>query len=368
MAARYDISIPALTHRDGIFIHRLAVRDRYRLRTLPGPGYYYRSAQQLLYSLRLARYLKATGLDEQADIIEFAEVNAEGYFYARAPRTAIAVRCHTPSSVLARYYHKAETPYDTRIISHCEHQMIRHISTRLAPSHDMANVIAAACAVPHETIQVVPNPVSFPELENLDPLDENRRAQPVILFVGRLERAKGVYVLSEAIPLVLQHIPNAQFVFVGGDRVNEQRGSTRAQLKQLLAQRGVDAQVHFPGEVAQADLPKWYAQADVCVVPSLLYESFSYTTAHAMLAARPVVASHIGGIPETLNEDECGIVVEPGSARALAEGIVCLLQEPKRAADKGNAGRARVKTHFHPLKIAAQTLAAYRRAGHVSAD
>jgi glycosyltransferase involved in cell wall biosynthesis len=79
--------------------------------------------------------------------------------------------------------------------------------------------------------------------------------------------------------------------------------------------------VKFTGFVPYEDLPKYYADADVVVVASEIYESFSYTVAQAMACNKPVIASNIGGIPETLDSGRLGLLFEPGNIDSLFEKL-----------------------------------------------
>src|SRR5262249_53185833 len=115
-----------------------------------------------------------------------------------------------------------------------------------------------------------------------------------ILHVGRLDRGKGIEVLANAIPSVLAKVPSCRFVFIGDD-CSDGKGSTwRKRLESQLAAAGVDKQVTFLGGLDQLELNAWYRKADIAVVPSLIYESFSYTCAQAAAAGLPVIASRIG--------------------------------------------------------------------------
>jgi glycosyltransferase involved in cell wall biosynthesis len=100
----------------------------------------------------------------------------------------------------------------------------------------------------------------------------------------------------------------------------------------------------------------------MCVVPSILYESFSYTCAQAMAAGRPVVATRIGGIPETVEDGVTGLLVEPGNAAELAEALIRLALDPVQRARMGQAGRERVARDFNPATVARRMLAVYARA------
>ena len=98
----------------------------------------------------------------------------------------------------------------------------------------------------------------------------------------------------------------------------------------------------------------WYQQTDIAVVPSLLYESFSYTCAQAMAAGVPVVASRIGGIPETVDDGINGILVEPENAEALAAAIIKLAKDDVLRKKTGNKGREKAERSFDIRKISLQ--------------
>jgi glycogen synthase len=360
IASRLSPNIPTERQVDGIRINRLLVRDPYRWRRLPGIRRYVRPAQQLAYARRVDRTLRELHREQPVDVVEFAEVNAEGFFYARAPLTPFVVRCHTPTFVLRRYYDKREMPYDMRIIGWCEKDVIRRAHALTAPSHDMAQVIAREGRVAVEKIAVVPNALNVPTLERSSVSTLERSL--TILHVGRLERAKGVAVLAHAIPLVLREVPDARFVFIGDDRPTARGTSQRAELDALLTQAGARRSVEFLGGVEQPTLLNGYGNADICVVPSMLYESFSYTCAQAMAASKPVVASRIGGIPETVVDGETGVLTTPGNVGELAAAIVRLAHDPALRERMGCAGHEKAARAFDPIKVAQQNLQVYERA------
>src|SRR5258708_27635485 len=92
LASRMDPNTPAFEVRGGVRIYRLLIRDAYRLRRTPLLGYYVRSIQQMNYSWRVSRKLRAVPEHAEADIIEFTDVNAEGFFYERSPQKPFIVR------------------------------------------------------------------------------------------------------------------------------------------------------------------------------------------------------------------------------------------------------------------------------------
>jgi glycosyltransferase involved in cell wall biosynthesis len=364
IASRLDPQIPETQETDGVRVRRLLVSDAHRARRLPVIGCYVRPLQQLAYSRRVDQTLHEIRRARQIDVVEFADVNAEGFFFARRAVTAVVVRCHTPSFLLKRYYQPREMPFDTRLTGWCEKDLIRRALALSAPSVDMARVIAQECGLPTESISVIPNPLALPECRQTFGRGDvpTFKRPPTILYVGRLERAKGVETLARAIPRVLRECPGAHFVFVGDDRPTSRGTSQRAELEAVLRKAGVEAKVTFAGLVDQPALLDRYRRADICAVPSMLYESFSYTCAQAMAAGKPVVASRVGGIPETVDDGETGILIDPGNVNQLADSIARLAKDPELRAAMGRAGRAKVAREFDPIKIARQNLEVYERA------
>ena len=364
---------PRAEEREGISIRRLPVRAIYRWQKLPAVGKFAREFSQLEYARRVAHTLRALYRVQPFDVVEFADVNAEGYFYTRNPDTAVVVRCHTPTFVLKDYYLPAEMSYDTRVISACEKKMMRRAHVLTAPSQDMARVIAETVNVPQEAIAVIPNAlpndlqISDFKLRSTDSESQIRNQKspdyPItVLHVGRLERVKGVEVLAQAIPRVLKQNPNARFVFIGDDLRTARGTSQRAELEAFLENAGVRNKVEFPAGVDHACLLEWYRRADVCVVPTLNYESFSYTCAQALAFGKPVVASRIGGIPETMEHGVSGFLVPPGDVEALAEALARLVNDAELRAEMGQAGRMRAAQRFDARTVAEQVLTVYQRA------
>ena len=174
-----------------------------------------------------------------------------------------------------------------------------------------------------------------------------------------MERAKGIDTLADAIPRVCDEIAQARFVFVGGDRRRADGSSTRAAIEEKLRPYIEKGQVEIRGSVSDEALVPTYQEADICVVPSELYESFSYTVAQAMACGLPVVASRIGGIPETLGHGDCGLLFEPGSVGGLAENLIDLCRDRAKREHLGLAGRKRAVSEFSAPVVAERTLQVY---------
>jgi D-inositol-3-phosphate glycosyltransferase len=186
-----------------------------------------------------------------------------------------------------------------------------------------------------ERIEVIPcgvDPVRFHPLERTACRRElGLGAEPVVLFVGRLEPLKGAELLIDA----LARLDGATLVVVGGDT---RSAGYQAELQRRAARRGVAARVRFEGAVPQERLPLYYNAADVCAVPSF-YESFGLVALEAMACGIPVVAARVGGLSATVRDGENGYLVPWRDPAVFAERIGALLRDPSLRGRMGRAAR-----------------------------
>jgi glycosyltransferase involved in cell wall biosynthesis len=114
-------------------------------------------------------------------------------------------------------------------------------------------------------------------------------------------------------------------------------------LEAQAARLGIARRVIFTG--IRSDVPELLSSVDVAVMPSL-NEALSNVLLESMAAGAPLVATRVGGTPEALSDGECGLVVPPGDAAALATGVARLLNDPALAARLGHAARQRIANEF----------------------
>ncbi|MFA6131762.1 MAG: glycosyltransferase family 4 protein [Patescibacteria group bacterium] len=153
-----------------------------------------------------------------------------------------------------------------------------------------------------------------------------------VLFVGRLVEEKGVWPLLRA----AKQLPQINFKFVG-------TGPEEERLKQAAEPL---SNVEFVGFASGEALWNLYRGARCVVVPSLWQEVFGLVVLEAMAAGKPVIASNIGGLPETVVDRVTGLLVQPGSVPELTEAIERLFHDHGLAREMGFAGRERVLKDF----------------------
>jgi glycosyltransferase involved in cell wall biosynthesis len=108
----------------------------------------------------------------------------------------------------------------------------------------------------------------------------------------------------------------------------------------------IDEFTRSVGWCSQAELPRYYREADICLVPTIAQDALSITSVEAMAAGIPVIASRIGGLPYTVADGVSGLLFEPGNAADLARQIARLLDQPELRNQMGLAGRKRFEDDF----------------------
>lgn len=206
--------------------------------------------------------------------------------------------------------------------------------------------------------------VPAPE-EQVRPFEiENPPDTFTVLFVGRLEKRKGILDLFEAIPSVLKQIPNVRFIIAGSD--NSQSDGFKLQSGMNYPTYFANhyskyaPAVNFLGMVSDEVLQNLYQSCDLFVAPSL-YESFGLIYLEAMNYAKPVIGCNAGGIPEVVDHGATGTLVEPESPQALAGAIVSYLKSPLKLREVGLAGRQRLVQQFSYLQMARNFEQVYRK-------
>ena len=176
-----------------------------------------------------------------------------------------------------------------------------------------------------------------------------------LLFVGRLAAAKGVPVLIEAMPRILEAHPGAHLTLIGD-------GPDRAGLQDRVHRLGLSDAIRFAGYQNQDEVALALARSAVFVLPSFA-EGVPVVLMEAMAARRPVVATRIAGIPELVEDGLSGRIVPPGDATAFAEAVCDILAAPDRAARMGEAGRQKVEAEFDIAREAEKLAALFRQEG-----
>jgi glycosyltransferase involved in cell wall biosynthesis len=192
------------------------------------------------------------------------------------------------------------------------------------------------------------DPNSYTPSERIDPVE------PVVLWMGRIDPIKDLETLLRAAAIVRAIRPGVVFRLQGAAAPGSE-----AYLDRLLALRhelGLDDTVVMAGYTS--DTQQAYDGADFVVLSSIS-EGFPFATLEAMLCAKPVVATAVGGIGEQLAD--CGVLVEVANPSAMAQALLELFDDPERARQLGQAARKRAEELFNIEDFQRRYVELYRR-------
>jgi glycosyltransferase involved in cell wall biosynthesis len=173
----------------------------------------------------------------------------------------------------------------------------------------------------------------------------------VIGVIGYLADHKGHRFLIEAMPRVLEKLPDARLLIIGD-------GELRKDLEDRVRFFELGEHVSFTGFVE--DLQSIIQVLDIYVQPSVT-EGLCTTLFDVMLGSVPILASNTGGIPEALDFGKRGLLVPPCDPGAIAQGIIDLARDPDRARAKAEGGIRWVKENFSSEAMVDRTLKLYER-------
>jgi len=193
-----------------------------------------------------------------------------------------------------------------------------------------------------EKIKVVPNSIN---LDRFKPGSYNRAAlrkelsiseeNKVVLFVHWLSERKGAHHLARIIGEVTTRIPNAVFVIVGD-------GPYRERLVQEIRKAGLDNYTKLMGSVPNTDIPRYYAIADLFIMPST-DEGFPRVLLEAMAMGVPFVATDVGGVRDILTPRQSEFVTAEGELAAFTQKVIELLNNDSLRDKLRQEGLAKVK-------------------------
>ena len=185
--------------------------------------------------------------------------------------------------------------------------------------------------------------------------------KPVVAFVGRITRQKGVAHLLKAAQSFDEDIQ--LILCAGAPDTKEIAAETEGLVEKLKASR--DGVFWIQEMMPPEKVREVYSLADVFVCPSI-YEPLGIVNLEAMACETAVVASRVGGIPEVVVDGETGVLVDydaddtAGFEAALAEAVNAVAGDAERAAALGAAGLTRAKTDFSWATIAQETAEIYK--------
>ena len=159
---------------------------------------------------------------------------------------------------------------------------------------------------------------------------------PLLLFVGRLERLKGVDLILRAVSLLVVDYPDLRLLVVGEDSRDAQE-SEKERLRAIASKLGVAERAEFRGSVPHHALPSFYSAANVCLMPSYS-ESFGLVGLEAQACGCPVIAANVAGLVSVVRDGMTGFLVDVPDAGTYADRVRRLLDDRTLADQMGRRG------------------------------
>jgi glycosyltransferase involved in cell wall biosynthesis len=328
----------------------------YRASRVPFTGRHMRALRNLIYSFAVRRQLAKLSRSVRLDVVEYSDIEAEGFLHSDKAGIPYVVRLHTPYFALESYYAEGEFGFSTATLKRMEAKAIRHANAITCPSRTLTKLVSDQYRMPLGLIKYISNGIDTNVFCPAPTLSES--SGPLVLYVGRLERLKGADTLMQAIPLIARKRPDVRFAFLGSDRRSQSGSSQKAEILSYLSERGLIDQVVFRDHAEQQVFLEYFRRATVCVVPSR-FENCPYTLLEAMACGKPVVAADNSGMAEIIRHEENGLLFETANPEALAAQVLKLLESPRLCSTLGNAGREFAVKHYDADLIAARTEEVY---------
>lgn len=261
------------------------------------------------------------------------------------------------------YFHDGTSPTVRRAMILLERFAGRFSDAILSQNSEDIQTAIAEKICTSEKISYLGNGIDLklfnPESVNKDKLDKLREEfdldpkKRVMGFVGRLVVEKGVLELFQAARLVIDHLDDVQFLFVGPVDTAKKDAVTPG----TAADLGIGELCNFIG--FQDDMPGIYALMDVFVLPSHR-EGFPRSLMEACAMGVPSIATDIRGCREVVKDQENGLLVPVKNPAALAGAIISLLDDSEMAAEMGQKGRAAAKLNFDERVVFDKVLQTYQ--------
>ena len=199
------------------------------------------------------------------------------------------------------------------------------------------------------SIITIPNGIKLPVNKNLVNLRDAYKIpknKKILLMVSTFEERKGHEFALDALRIALDKRDDLHLLLVGNATISEIQ-----RVQKLINERGLINDVTITGKVE--NIASNMSGADLVIIPSQDHESFALTAVEAMLNELPIVATNVGGIPETIGEDgRCGFLVNPDDANSFSQKISYIIDNPEFSKNMGANGLSRALNVFDPKKMA----------------
>jgi glycosyltransferase involved in cell wall biosynthesis len=206
-------------------------------------------------------------------------------------------------------------------------------------------------------IEILPNPV---DTSSFAPRPAISEQDGLIVFVGTVCEKKGIRQLIQAMPMIVDAVPNARLWVLGRDSVDAASGASYVEGLRESLPRGMEQHVVFRGPIDNSLLPEALARAQICIYPSHM-EALPVAWLEGLAMGKAVVASATGPGREVVEDGITGLLCDPHDPASIADRVVTLFREPGLRSRLGAAARERAIRHFSVDALVLRNEAYYDR-------
>jgi len=338
---------------DGVILHQIVppnveFRGAWRLkRVLP--------IDEIMYAYKVSRFLKKIVPQEHIDIVDTAEFNFEGLFYSflfkkQAP---LVVHLHGPM-LLFLYFEAWEKNMRHVISSKLEQVLIKRSGTIISNSKGLAALVRDHYNVDMKNVQIFHNPIDCSYFKDNGVL----LGQTVnVLFVGRLDKIKGISSIIKVVPQIIEKYPQVTFTFIGKDNGEKEIGQSYANY--LKGQVSCPDKLEFYDWMERKNLLMFYQKCSIFMMPSL-FESFGIVALEAMSCAKPVIATTSGGPVEFIEHNHDGLLIEPDNPDSLFSALEKLIVNKPLREELGSNAQLKMRRQYTPEIKADELIQIYK--------
>jgi glycogen synthase len=289
------------------------------------------------------------------DLVQASEYASEAFWFSLHRRTPLVTRLATPTFMLQRL--GGERP-GRRFCAFLEKQQALRSDGIFSSTRALADAVSRGWTIDSGRIAVIPNSVDVSRIVRLAAnggCPEELHGRDFLLYFGRLEERKGIRVLADALPRVLEEFSSLLVLFVGADS-----GYHGKPLRDYIKTRagGHSHRIRFFDNLPHSELLPIVGAAKLVVLPSL-WEAFGFVSVEAMALGRPVIATSGSGFEEIIENNVSGYLVTPGNPSALAEKIVQSLRDDT-GLHRISAGARERARDFEVSRVAPKLIAYYQ--------
>ena len=190
------------------------------------------------------------------------------------------------------------------------------------------------------------------DIENFNKAKTKRTNKTIFLFVGRLEKQKGLVYLIEAINILKEKSSNFEVHLIG-------KGSEEAYLKELVSKFNFKEYIKFLGEKTYQEITDCYINSDAFILTSI-WEGFPLTLLEAWAARLAVIITNVGGISKICTDKKNALIIPPQSPEKIAEVMLVLIDNKKLREQLGENGRKLVEEKYSWENTAKEFISIYK--------